>query len=102
MIRINCPFCGWRNHEEFTPNGSANARRPRFESLTNDAKNTEIWYESIFVRQNPRGMHREYWHHTLGCKSWLILERDTVNHHVKSVKLASPHSNMILMREGVG
>ena len=85
MIRINCPFCGERDHSEFTYGGDATKVRP--EHGSNDM---EAWLDYVYLRDNPRGSHREYWHHTHGCRQWLIVERDTLTHEVTSVSFAKP------------
>ncbi len=96
MIKIPCPFCGLRNHEEFTPNGSALVRRPHFDD--NSANITEKWIDFVYYRPNPRGAHLEYWQHSFGCRSWLIVERNTATHDIISVKMASPHGQMQVSR----
>ena len=85
MIRIKCPFCGERDHSEFTYGGDATKVRP--EHGSNDM---EAWLDCVYLRDNPRGSHREYWHHTHGCRQWLIVERDTLTHEVTSVSFAKP------------
>ena len=85
MIRIKCPFCGERDHNEFTYGGDATKVRP--EHGSNDM---EAWLDYVDLRDNPRGSHREYWHHTHGCRQWLIVERDTLTHEVTSVSFAKP------------
>ncbi|MGF1445496.1 MAG: sarcosine oxidase subunit delta [Pikeienuella sp.] len=84
MLRINCPLCGPRDHTEFVYEGDATVCYPAL-----DAK-PEAWYEAVFLRKNPRGVHLELWHHTQGCRSVLIVERDTVTHEIHSVRLAHP------------
>ena len=41
-----------------------------------------------FLRENVRGMQAETWHHVNGCRMWLIVERDTMTHEIKSVRPA--------------
>ena len=59
MLRIDCPFCGLRNHDEFTYLEDGSVKMP---ALANIDKNA--WYEAVFLRENPRGAHIEDWHHT--------------------------------------
>jgi sarcosine oxidase subunit delta len=80
-VQLECPLCGLRDHAEFIYGGEVSARP----DLAND--DLERWSAYVFLRDNPRGLHREYWHHALGCRQWLILERDTLNHKVASVRL---------------
>ena len=84
MIRITCPFCGERDHSEFSYGGDATVEYPPLDAPTGD------WNAAIYDRNNPRGPHREYWHHVNGCRSWLIVERDTLTHEVGTVELAHP------------
>ena len=84
-MRINCPFCGERPSEEFTMLGDANPVRP--DNI--DPGTMERWFDYVYLRDNPRGKFSEYWHHGGGCRSWLIVERDTQTHDVHTVSLAS-------------
>ena len=83
MLRIDCPYCGPRDHAEFTYGGDAARERPR-----HDDGDPERWYAYVFLRDNPRGPNREFWHHLHGCRQWLVLERDTLTHVITSVRSA--------------
>jgi len=83
MLRIDCPVCGLRDETEFTYGGDASVPLPSISD-----RNTERWYESVFLRDNQRGAHRELWHHHLGCRQWLIIERDTLTHEIGTCLLA--------------
>ncbi|WEX74481.1 sarcosine oxidase subunit delta [Sinorhizobium numidicum] len=74
---ISCPHCGARPREEFTIQGAV-LPRP-----ASDA-GTKAWMDYVYLRDNPRGCHREYWHHTSGCRRWLVITRDTVSHEVET------------------
>jgi len=80
MLRINCPFCGERDHSEFTYGGDATVIYPALDALL------EAWIEAVYVRGNPKGLHRERWQHSDGCRLWLIVERDTLTHAITSVE----------------
>jgi sarcosine oxidase subunit delta len=80
MLRIPCPFCGLRDHTEFHHAGSAETERP---ALDND--DVRAWSRYLFLRDNRRGLHREYWQHVFGCRQWLIVSRDTASHQISSV-----------------
>ena len=86
MIRINCPFCGERDHSEFTYGGDASILYPALDA------SIEEWHDAVFMRENIRGMQSETWHHVQGCRMWLVVERDTVTHKIRSVQAA--HSGM--------
>ncbi|MCB1546333.1 MAG: sarcosine oxidase subunit delta [Hyphomicrobiaceae bacterium] len=82
-MRIHCPHCGTRDHTEFSYGGDATVTRPPLEDGDIDR-----WHAAVFLRPNPKGIHREYWHHALGCRSWLIVERDTLTHRISATRLA--------------
>jgi methylglutamate dehydrogenase subunit B len=83
MLAITCPNCGERNSDEFRYGGDASVVRP-----AHDDPSEEAWFRYVYIRQNPKGPHREYWQHAGGCRSWLIVERDTSNHVVLGVQRA--------------
>ncbi|MEL6372434.1 MAG: sarcosine oxidase subunit delta [Pseudomonadota bacterium] len=82
-MRITCPCCGSREIAEFTYGGDATRVRPSL-----DDGDEARWFDYVFLRDNPRGVHREFWQHTLGCRSWLVVERNTLTHEITSVALA--------------
>ncbi|WP_432349253.1 sarcosine oxidase subunit delta (plasmid) [Shinella yambaruensis] len=83
MLRIHCPCCGPRDHDEFRYAGDASVVRPAHEN-----PDFEAWYRYVYVRANPKGPHREYWQHVHGCRQWLVVERDTATHILHSVHFA--------------
>ncbi len=85
MLRINCPWCGVRNEDEFSYGGDATVVRPADDASQDD------WYDYVYTRDNPAGRHREYWHHVNGCRAWIVLERDTRTHEIFSIEPASPN-----------
>ena len=76
---IHCPHCGIRPTQEFSIRGDASPVRPDAEAAE------EAWHDYVHVRANPRGRHREHWQHVVGCRRWLVVERDTFSHEVFSV-----------------
>jgi sarcosine oxidase subunit delta len=76
---ITCPHCGVRPKEEFSIRGDAVPVRPAANA------SDEAWYRYVYVRDNPKGRIREYWHHVAGCRRWLVVERDNATHAVFSV-----------------
>jgi heterotetrameric sarcosine oxidase delta subunit len=83
-MRIPCPFCGERDLSEFSYLGDA-ARHPDL-----GADLAEPLFEAVYLRDNPAGPHEELWHHVFGCRSWLIVTRNTVTHEILAAKLAQP------------
>ena len=49
----------------------------------------EAWRAYVYERDNPKGEHREFWHHLAGCRRWLVVTRDTVSHAVARVEDAA-------------
>lgn len=84
-MRITCPWCGPRPLSEFTYGGDAGKARPK----KPDKADLDVWMDYIYLRENPAGRHKEHWHHTGGCRSWLVVTRDTVSHEISRTVLAS-------------
>jgi methylglutamate dehydrogenase subunit B len=75
-MRIPCPYCGSRDVQEFSYLGDADLRRP-------DAEAPEAaFHDYVYLRDNPAGPHRELWYHGSGCRSWLVVTRNTVTHAI--------------------
>jgi heterotetrameric sarcosine oxidase delta subunit len=83
MLIIHCPHCGPRDHTEFSYGGDATVKQPA------DDASVEAWSEYVYLRDNPRGPHRELWHHAQGCRAWLVVTRDTLTHAIDAVRLPS-------------
>ena len=83
MLRLDCPVCGTRDETEFTYGGDATVRRP-----DDGETDAQAWLDYVFSRDNPRGPHKEFWHHVQGCRQWLIVERDTLTHEITTCTLA--------------
>jgi methylglutamate dehydrogenase subunit B len=84
-MRLPCPHCGIRDAQEFTYLGDANVARPGEDEMSADAM-TRYVYE----RDNPAGLQREYWHHSSGCRAWIVIVRDTRTHRIESAEPARP------------
>ena len=82
MIRINCPFCGERDHSEFSYGGDGSIVYPALDAPV------EEWVEAVFQRENIRGVQTESWQHVSGCRQWVLVERDTMTHEIHSVRAA--------------
>lgn len=87
MLLIHCPWCGARAESEFSYGGEAaiarpvDASKPDSESWLSD----EQWGDYVFMRQNTRGVFREQWVHTHGCRKWFEAERNTQTYEFLSV-----------------
>lgn len=82
-MRIHCPHCGERDVQEFVYLGDATKVRPDGINAPYNAV-----YAYVYERDNPAGPHREYWYHASGCRSWLVITRNTLTHEITSVELA--------------
>jgi heterotetrameric sarcosine oxidase delta subunit len=83
-VRIVCPYCGERGNEEFSYLGDASLVRP--DPAGTNA--TQSFADYVYLRDNPRGLHRELWYHAAGCHAWLVVTRDTVTHEIARVEFA--------------
>lgn len=81
MLQISCPWCGPREESEFSYGGEAHIARP----IDTDALNDEQWGDYLFMRKNPRGLHKEQWMHTYGCRRWFNIERNTLTYQIKTI-----------------
>ncbi|MBV8144498.1 MAG: sarcosine oxidase subunit delta [Gammaproteobacteria bacterium] len=82
-MRIPCPLCGERDYTEFHYGGDAGKRRPPLAST-----DLAAWHDYVFIFDNEKGSHREFWQHVAGCRQWLVVERDTASNLVESCELA--------------
>lgn len=80
MHLIPCPWCGPREETEFSCGGEGHIARPD-PAKTDDAG----WADYLYMRTNPKGLHRERWLHRFGCRRWFNIVRDTVSHEIKAV-----------------
>jgi methylglutamate dehydrogenase subunit B len=87
-MRIKCPHCGERPLEEFSYLGDATPRRPG----SNDPSSMDEWFAYVYLRQNHKGVMHEYWHHSGGCRSWFVAERNTETHEFVSTVSAREFS----------
>jgi sarcosine oxidase subunit delta len=83
MLTIACPVCGQRDFTEFHYGGDALKRRP-----AHGTADIKVWHDYVFMFDNVKGAHREFWQHVLGCRQWLVLERNTATNAVGASRLA--------------
>ncbi|TMJ02810.1 MAG: sarcosine oxidase subunit delta [Alphaproteobacteria bacterium] len=84
-MRIPCPYCGPRGNDEFIYLGDATVRRPDPQALGA----SDAFYEYVYLRDNPSGLHQELWYHGGGCRSWLVVTRNTRTHEISDVTFAA-------------
>ena len=80
-MQIPCPYCGERDAHEFVYRGDAAPTRPDSEAG---------FYGYVYLRDNIAGRMREYWYHAQGCRSWIVVQRDTRTHEISGASL--PHA----------
>ena len=85
MLLIDCPWCGERSHDEFTYLGDATVTRP----ADPETETEEAWMDYVYIRDNPRGDHWEYWQHVAGCRAWIKVQRNTLTHEIGQVVTAN-------------
>ncbi len=93
MIRINCPFCGVRDHSEFAYGGDAAIEYPALDAPM------RAWSQAVFQRENICGVQIETWQHIQGCRLWLQVKRDTRTHEIHWVKAADARVQAMLEDE---
>ncbi len=93
-MRIPCPYCGPRDSSEFTYFGDAARARPDVAD-----PDPEKWLAYVYERENQRGPFKEFWHHLLGCRQWLVVERNTATHEMLGVE---PAREVALRRQSSG
>ena len=84
-MRLPCPHCGERDISEFVYRGDATVKRP--DPLAPDA--ARLFHEYVHLRANPAGWHHDLWYHEGGCRSWIVVDRNTLTHEVRGAELAS-------------
>jgi heterotetrameric sarcosine oxidase delta subunit len=78
MLLIPCPWCGARAQTEYSYGGDATVERP----TSPEQVSREEWLDHVYLRDNPRGPHLEWWYHGAGCRRWFKVRRDTLTHEV--------------------
>ena len=81
MLLIACPWCGPRDEVEFRYGGQAHIAYPNEPNAIDD----RAWADFVFMRDNPKGLFRERWRHSSGCRRWFNIERDTVTNRILRV-----------------
>lgn len=76
MLLIRCPFCAMERPEcEFRHAGAAHVVRPAEPA----AASNEDWASYLYLRDNPKGVTAERWHHLHGCGRFFNALRHTVS-----------------------
>ncbi len=75
-MKIPCPHCGERDVAEFRYGGDSK-KRP-----AHGKGSQKHWHDYVFLFENPKGPHEEYWHHVLGCRQWFKVKRNTATNEI--------------------
>jgi sarcosine oxidase subunit delta len=81
MLLLTCPWCGPRDETEYHYGGQAHVLHPEDPASCSD----EEWAEYLFYRDNPKGPFAERWAHSVGCRRWFNVVRDTATYDVLAV-----------------
>lgn len=57
--------------------------------LDPDALNDAAWADFLFMRRNEKGLQRERWNHSAGCRRWFLVDRDNVTHAIIAPEAAA-------------
>lgn len=79
MLLIPCPWCGERARSEFSYGGDGTLERPG-----GDEPFGEAWTDYVYRRDNPRGLHLEFWYHHYGCRRWFRVLRETESNEIRA------------------
>lgn len=85
---ITCPWCGPRGSEEFTYRGDGTISRPEISNTS-----VELANSYVFDRENIAGDHKEIWQHSSGCRTHVLVSRNTLTHEIKSCEMLGPYAS---------
>jgi sarcosine oxidase subunit delta len=85
MYQITCPHCGPRAQLEFTYERTV-------DSVVVPGADPAEAMAALYARANPMGLDEEIWRHTYGCRAWMVLTRNRVNHDIAAVRAVGPES----------
>jgi heterotetrameric sarcosine oxidase delta subunit len=96
VIQIPCPNCGPRNADEFAWTGERTSRPdPDVATLT-------LWRAYLYERTNPSGWTTESWYHRMGCRRYLVVERNTVTNEIRRCEPAGGGGTRIPAKQPAG
>ena len=85
MMQITCPHCGARSQTEFVYERTVDSVVP-LEAAPDNAMRT------LFTRNNPRGVDKEIWRHTFGCRAWMVITRHRITNEITAVHAVGPEA----------
>ncbi|MCY4043626.1 MAG: sarcosine oxidase subunit delta [Cellvibrionales bacterium] len=79
MFYIRCPYCEeHRDEQEFHRVAEANLVRPS----DPDGCSDQEWGEYLYFRKNTRGEYNELWVHSVGCRKFFNIQRNTETYEI--------------------
>ena len=79
MLLIYCPHCQEeREEEEFNYAGEADIRRPDTLNEISD----EVFGQYLYFKDNTRGLYKEMWVHTMACRKYFNVFRNTQTYQI--------------------
>jgi heterotetrameric sarcosine oxidase delta subunit len=81
MLQLTCPWCGPRDETEYRYGGQAHVPYPERSEDVSDQE----WAEYLFFRDNHKGPFAERWAHSVGCRRWFNVVRDTETYEFLAV-----------------
>ena len=78
MQNIPCPWCGNRLQTEFEYICDDTVLAQEW-----DGESPEEELDRVFLRDHHVGFHGEVWQHVLGCRGWLVLDRNNLTHEIR-------------------
>ena len=58
------------------------------------------FFRYVYIRENPKGWHTEWWHHVGGCRQWVKVVRNTLTHEIAAC--GGPQDELSRPAEGGG
>lgn len=96
MLLIPCPYCGPRAESEFHYGGEAHIARPQPHS----PPTPHALAETLYMRQNKKGVMAERWHHRYGCGQFFNALRDTMSDQfLDTYKIGAPKPDIAAAKE---
>ena len=77
MLILHCPNCN-EHVDETDLHAGGEAHLKRFGPGSTDKE----FEDYLFMRENPKGVHFERWHHSSGCGKWFLAARCTATNEV--------------------
>jgi len=81
-----------RDEAEFQYQGDATVTRPAPDA------DEEAFFRYVYIRDNPKGWHTEWWHHVGGCRQWVKVVRNTLTHEIAAT--GGPHDDLPIPKTG--